>query len=905
MATFKAFRTIALLAVLLGAGRALAAGNPDFDAIAWTPLGCDTPVLTADTSPGSVNFVGDATYPAAYYAIDANYLYFRYRMDRDPAGPGGFDSFTWTALMQVPSGNPFQYQYQLSLEGSGDNIEIWANTTAMDIDFSPLFHDDSEVKLYSQKYNLSNATTVNTTPLARRLPTGDGSNFGKDADYFIDLAFPVQALIATGAIADASDLAGSSFFPATSTNSNNYNKGHLNCPFLPTTDASIEKAVSPLIIPANAMTPVGYAIAVKNDGPVAAKGVVVDDIALASYLGNVTVDVSADDAGITWEVVSTNPLEVKIPIIPPGKTVMIGMMADATPTCADADFMNTASLTAVNAMDASDSALLSIHHLDGFELCDGADNDCNGTIDDGGDAICDDGDLCNGSETCGGAAGCQAGTPPSCDDGNACTADGCALGACTHTPVADGSSCDDGDACTQTDSCQGGSCTGTNPVVCTAADQCHAAGSCDPATGVCSSPTVADGTACNDGDGCTQTDSCTGGVCTGGNPVVCTASDQCHTAGTCNPATGVCTNPVAADGTACNDGDACTTSDSCQGGSCTGTNPVVCAAADQCHLAGTCDPASGLCSNPAAPDGTSCDDALACTTGDSCQAGSCTGTAVPGCVPCTTAADCADANVCTTDVCTGNGTCAHVDTPGCVPCTTSADCNDNNPCTSDECGPDGSCGITSLPGCELCNTAADCDDGNACTTEACTNGVCQHTADPSCQPREICGNCIDDDGDGLVDAEDPDCCSAPVALDLRKLKIRLAGGKAKGNRLRMKARSIQFAMQSMDPVTQDTSIQISDGHGQVFCQTIAAKNWKHPNRRTYRFRDKAGSFAGGLKQGNFKMKKSGKVLFRTRGKKVSLRSTTGENVLVTLRVGNQCAQTHMSLHTKGKGLVFP
>jgi len=183
--------------------------------------------------------------------------------------------------------------------------------------------------------------------------------------------------------------------------------------------------------------------------------------------------------------------------------------------------------------------------------------------------------------------------------------------------------------------------------------------------------------------------------------------------------------------------------------------------------------------------------------------------------------------------------------------------------------------------------------------------VCEHTADPSCQPREICGNCIDDDGDGLVDAEDPDCCSAPVALDLRKLKIRLAGGKITGSRMRMKARSAQFAMQSMDPVTQDTSIQISDGHGQVFCQTITAKNWKHPNRRTYRFRDKAGSFAGGLKNGNFKMKKNGKVLFRTRGKKVSLRSTTGENVLVTLRVGNQCAQTQMSLRSLKKGLVFP
>src|SRR5216684_665797 len=41
--------------------------------------------------------------------------------------------------------------------------------------------------------------------------------------------------------------------------------------------------------------------------------------------------------------------------------------------------------------------------------------------------------------------------------------------------------------------------------------------------------------------------------------VTCTASDQCHVAGTCDPATGMCSNPPKANGTACNDGNACTT----------------------------------------------------------------------------------------------------------------------------------------------------------------------------------------------------------------------------------------------------------------------------------------------------------------------------------------------------------
>ncbi|MBI3391542.1 MAG: hypothetical protein HY027_27730 [Deltaproteobacteria bacterium] len=42
--------------------------------------------------------------------------------------------------------------------------------------------------------------------------------------------------------------------------------------------------------------------------------------------------------------------------------------------------------------------------------------------------------------------------------------------ACVQTPNT-GASCDDADACTQTDTCQAGTCTGSNPVVCTALDQ--------------------------------------------------------------------------------------------------------------------------------------------------------------------------------------------------------------------------------------------------------------------------------------------------------------------------------------------------------------------------------------------------------------------------------------------------
>jgi hypothetical protein len=206
-----------------------------------------------------------------------------------------------------------------------------------------------------------------------------------------------------------------------------------------------------------------------------------------------------------------------------------------------------------------------------------------------------------GCSLCGGIA---------CNDDNPCTTDTCnvAASACVFTSVVNGTTCNDGNGCTQADSCQAGTCIGASPVVCVPSDQCHDAGSCNPATGACSNPNKANGSACNDGNACTQSDSCQGGSCAGTNAITCTASDQCHDVGTCNPATGVCSNPNKMNGSSCSDGNACTQADTCQTGVCAGGSPITCMPLDQCHIAGTCNPSTGVCSNPDKSNGTACDD---------------------------------------------------------------------------------------------------------------------------------------------------------------------------------------------------------------------------------------------------------------------------------------------------------
>lgn len=162
-----------------------------------------------------------------------------------------------------------------------------------------------------------------------------------------------------------------------------------------------------------------------------------------------------------------------------------------------------------------------------------------------------------------------------------------------------GAACNDLNHCTLNDSCQNGVCVGSSPVTCPGApDQCHQAGVCQPATGACTFANVANGTTCSDNSLCTSGDRCVNGACIPVTTVTCAASDQCHVAGTCSAATGVCSNPTKADGTACNDSNACTQTDTCNAGICIGGNPVTCVASDGCHAAGTCAPNSGACSTP-------------------------------------------------------------------------------------------------------------------------------------------------------------------------------------------------------------------------------------------------------------------------------------------------------------------
>ncbi|NMB76176.1 MAG: trypsin-like serine protease [Myxococcales bacterium] len=166
-------------------------------------------------------------------------------------------------------------------------------------------------------------------------------------------------------------------------------------------------------------------------------------------------------------------------------------------------------------------------------------------------APCPDGDRCNGDETCL-QGNCVAGALPNCDDANVCTQDSCDPAAgCVHAALPGGTPCpDNGNLCDGPESCQGGACVSGPALVCDDHEPCTQ-DACEPSAGCGHSP-LADGTAC--GGGLCAPGTCQGGRCQAEQDA-CDDGDACTSDG-CDPASG-CRHDPLPDGFECGDCKMC------------------------------------------------------------------------------------------------------------------------------------------------------------------------------------------------------------------------------------------------------------------------------------------------------------------------------------------------------------
>ena len=441
------------------------------------------------------------------------------------------------------------------------------------------------------------------------------------------------------------------------------------------------------------------------------------------------------------------------------------------------------------------------------ELCNGLDDDCDGTTD---EDTCDDDNPCT-EDACLGEAGCEhvaleggecadgnpctaadhciagvcIGDPVLCDDQNPCTDDSCTeTGGCDH--LANVADCDDGDPCTVADECGDGLCAGT-PVSCDCAadddclvledgDLCNGTLVCDveglPFQCVVDPDTVLECPAPTGADAPCLVPICDGesgecGFAPGNDGVPCDDDDPCTVADACQQGTCVpgiaancndgnpCTDDACAPGDGCThapntapceDGDLCTVGDGCMGGACVGGGDLACDDGNVC-TDDSCDSEAGCVF---APNAAGCEDGNPCTTTGTCSGGICLGGTPLGCD---------DGDVCTDDICDPATGCVHLDNT--APCDdgdactlgdtclggacggAAVTCDDGNGCTDDTCVAPGGCVFTP--------NSAPCDDQNSCTAgDVCADGACTPGAAFPCDDGELCTDDACDPDTGCV-----------------------------------------------------------------------------------------------------------------------------------------------------------
>ena len=232
---------------------------------------------------------------------------------------------------------------------------------------------------------------------------------------------------------------------------------------------------------------------------------------------------------------------------------------------------------------------------------------------------------------------CRASTG-TCDPAEACTGTSAACPADVLSPSttvcrASNGACDVAEKCTGTSGACPADVLSPSTTVCRAANgTCDVAESCTGTSGACPADAfLPSSTVCRAANGtCDVAESCTGtsAACPADgfapSSTICRpAASQCDLNETCTGASASCpADQLKQNGTVCDDGQTCTTNDQCTNGVCGGTM-VACPMQGQCHLAGSCNPQTGACFNPEAPNGSTCDDGDPATTGEVCEAGAC------------------------------------------------------------------------------------------------------------------------------------------------------------------------------------------------------------------------------------------------------------------------------------------
>jgi hypothetical protein len=179
--------TVAGIVLTLGLLLAAAARGQSFPAT-FAPLYCQRGVMIdgyRDQS-GAVDdrdIVGSVDRPAGLRAVDAQFLYFRMRLDASPMQGAGLTQFAWGFELST-DGDPTNYEILVSVDGASSTVRLYSNTVTTVPD-SPADPADQLIMTYPFAQN-------------GRIVDAGASIFAGGNDSFIDMAVPWSDLATLG-----------------------------------------------------------------------------------------------------------------------------------------------------------------------------------------------------------------------------------------------------------------------------------------------------------------------------------------------------------------------------------------------------------------------------------------------------------------------------------------------------------------------------------------------------------------------------------------------------------------------------------------------------------------------------------------------------------------------------------
>lgn len=191
-------------------------------------------------------------------------------------------------------------------------------------------------------------------------------------------------------------------------------------------------------------------------------------------------------------------------------------------------------------------------------------------------------------------------------------------------------------------------------------------------------------------------------------------------------------------------------------------------------------------------------------------------------------------------------------------------CDDGNAVDGDGC--DSNCIVTAC-GNGVVTAGEDCDDGNTADGDACP-ATCRTSVETDC------GNCVDDDGNGLVDAFDPACGATHLAPTRQRI---VAGPRQGRDRLQL------IAPLELKAASGTLRLQLTDADGTEICGevgTIASRG----RRATAQ-----GTLAGGPIAASLLPR--GGLQLQLRGRKLDLSALDPATTAVAVRVGDAAFAT--------------